>query len=675
MDKPAESRSGSSGDNKKSNHNPHLSDEQLLLTLDGESSASEAEAVEVHLEACWSCRARREQIEKAIGYVVEYRDHLIRPYSAVSASGRAMFVARLEQLARSVGRPPLWSRIVKALRVFGSISQRVVPRHVWIGALVVASFALFVFTRFWEVRGVSASQLLENAQISEIRALHSVAKPVVYQKLRIRIGTKAVMRTIYRDPVGMREAEHLYVPEGGGEPASDIGLPGPPQNRLDSVQTAQVEFQRTFLTAHLNWQDPLSPGSYSAWHNSLREKHDEVTAAGDDFLTLKTTTPEGPIAQAQITVRTADFHPVAEDILLQDTSEVEVKELAWEVLPIEAVNPTIFSPGPTLPPEIARPANLVSPSQGLTDAQLAEAELQARVAMHAERADLGEQIELDRNTPSSGQRSVIIRGIVGTPERKNNLLAALRGIPHVELRVQTVEEAAAQQNRGTADKSEDAEPQIAQEPAGRENRVAGENVEVSGNERPAVVVVGSPALEQQLEERFPKAQDRAAFIDGAVELVQDAVAQAWALRRLRDRYTPGTVAELSRGSQQTLELLIRDDVSALRRDVDATRDMVSPLVPTKPVAPVPPPPMPDARLSSAAPSNDWGSAVTEIFPETQRVCDDVVALLAESGKAASETQALVLDLQLALAKLETQLPVLYDHASGPFLSEPKNKEH
>lgn len=412
MDKRAESRSDSSADNKKSNHNPHVSDEQLLFTLDGELSAHEAAEVEVHLEACWSCRARREQIGKAIGDVVEYRDHLIRAYSPVSASGRAMFVARLEELARRVGRPPLWRRIVKTLRVFGAISQRVVPRHVWIGALVVASFALFVFTRFWEVRGVSASQLLENAQIFEIRALHSVAKPVVYQKLRIRIGTKAVMRTIYRDPVGMRQADHLDVPEGGGELASDIGLPGPPQNRSDSSQTAQADFQRTFLTAHLNWQDPLSPVSYSAWHNSLREKQDEVTAAGQDFLTLKTTTLEGSIAEARITVRIADFHPVSEDIVLQDTSEVEVKELAWEVLPIEAVNPTIFSPGPTLPPEIARPANLAPPPPRLTDAQLAEAELQARVAMHAERADLGEQIELDRNAPSSGQRSVIIRELL-----------------------------------------------------------------------------------------------------------------------------------------------------------------------------------------------------------------------------------------------------------------------
>src|SRR5882762_1462124 len=110
MDKPTESRGHTSAD-KKSNQNPHLSDEQLLLTLDGESSAQEAAEVGVHLEACWSCRARRDQIEKAIGDVVQYRDQLMQPYSHVSTGGVGIFVARLEELARSIGGLSLRSRI------------------------------------------------------------------------------------------------------------------------------------------------------------------------------------------------------------------------------------------------------------------------------------------------------------------------------------------------------------------------------------------------------------------------------------------------------------------------------------------------------------------------------------------------------------------------------------
>ena len=117
-----------------------------------------------------------------------------------------------------------------------------------------------------------------------------------------------------------------------------------------------------------------------------------------------------------------------------------------------------------------------------------------------------------------------------------------------------------------------------------ESRAASASVEARPNEPPAGAFKGRRALEQQLEERYPKAEDRSAFINGVVELVQEALAQAWALRRLRDHYGPETVAQLSRGSRQTLELLIRDHVSVLRQNVDEARDMVATIVSPEPVS-------------------------------------------------------------------------------------------
>ncbi len=663
-----ESRVRSSAGNKKSDQNPHLSYGQLLLTLDGESAAHEAAKVEVHLEACWSCRARREQIEEAIAGVVEYRDLLAKSFVPLSTGGRARFVAQLQQLVQSVGRPSLRSRVVAALRAF---SQGVVPRHVWISGLITATFGILLFTRPWEVPKVSASQVLENAQVSEVRALHSVAKPVVYQKLSIRVGSQAVMRTIYRDLGGMRQADHLDLSGSSAELPNNVGLPSQRKNRPESVHSAKNEIQEAFLAARLNWQDPLSPARYRDWHINLSEKQDEVSLAGNN-LTLTTTTADGPITEARLTVRTSDFHPIAVNLRLRDTRQVEVNELAWEVLPMEAINPAIFAPETPLPAEIGRPSSVTPQPPGLTDAQLAEAELRARVAIHAEKADLGEQIELDRDIPRSGQRSVVVRGIVSTPERKNDLLAVLRGIPHVDLRLETVEEAQSQQNQVTADMLQGAAPQIAQEVPVREYRVAGASAEATRYETPALVIAGRPALEQQLEGRFPISEDRAAFINETVELVQDAMAQAWALRRLANRYTPGMVTELSSGSQQTLELLIRDHVSVLRHDVDGVRNRVSPLLSPAPVAAVPLPPTPNAPLPAAALANDWRSTVLQVFSKTQRVHDNSAALLAGSEQAPSAGQTVVRDLQLALADLETQLPALYQQVSGPFLSEVKN---
>jgi hypothetical protein len=666
-----EKRSQSLADNNQSSQNPHLSDEQLLLSLDGELSAHETARVDVHVVSCWSCRARREQIEKAIGLVVEYQARLFEAYLPIPTGGRARFVTQLEELARTAARPPLWSRILRTLRMFESIAQDTIPRHAWTGVVVLASLALFLYLRLWEAPKVSGSQLLVNAQASEVRALHSVAAPVVYQKLRIQIGSQAVTRTIYSDPVRKRQVGRLDVDGGDGEKvAGNGGLRSQTGDQRDAVKAADTELRRTFLTAHLSWEDPLSPANYSAWYKSLDEKLDEVTEVGHEFITLKTTTSEGPIAEASITVRTADFHPVAEDLHLQDASRIEVHELAWEILPMEAINEAIFEPEAN-PNTLNRPPLSVPlKPAGVTDPELAEAELRVRVAIHAEKADLGEPIELDRDIPKSGQASVVVRGIVSTLERKNDLLTALQGIPHVDLRLETMEEAQSQQNQVPTDERHGAAPQITQGAQAQEFGVASEGVEATSHRPVAIVVAGRSAFDQQLEERFPIAKDRTAFVNETVEFVQDAMAEAWALRRLIDRYTPDTVAELSSGSQQTLELLIRDHVSALRQDVDEVQIRISPLL--SPAFMANEPPVSDAVLSSAALDNDWRGTVVSVFSETRKVNDNGGSLLAGSSDTLSKPQTVVHGLQQALADLDTQLLALYQQVSGPFLSEPKN---
>src|SRR6202022_612259 len=109
-----------------------------------------------------------------------------------------------------------------------------------------------------------------------------------------------------------------------------------------------------------------------------------------------------------------------------------------------------------------------------------------------------------------------------------------------------------------------------------------------------------------------KAEDRSAFINGVVELVQEALAQAWALRRLRDRYEPATVAQLSRGSRQTLELLIRDHVLVLRQNVDEARDMVATIVSPDPSADATGRTNLDMPPSASAPLTDWRYNVAEL---------------------------------------------------------------
>ena len=92
---------------------------------------------------------------------------------------------------------------------------------------------------------------------------------------------------------------------------------------------------------------------------------------------------------------------------MRDERRVEVHELAWEIFPMEAVNEAIFEPETT---PAALNKRLATPQcclPAVSDAELAEAELRARVAIHAEKADLGKPIELDRDIPKTGQPSLV----------------------------------------------------------------------------------------------------------------------------------------------------------------------------------------------------------------------------------------------------------------------------
>ncbi|MEO8370800.1 MAG: hypothetical protein ABI806_16565 [Candidatus Solibacter sp.] len=78
---------------------PHLSDQQLLLSLEGELPARDEKLVRAHLDACWACRARSKQLDDTIaGFVRTYRDDL-DPHLPPVAGPKALLRAQLDQLS------------------------------------------------------------------------------------------------------------------------------------------------------------------------------------------------------------------------------------------------------------------------------------------------------------------------------------------------------------------------------------------------------------------------------------------------------------------------------------------------------------------------------------------------------------------------------------------------
>jgi hypothetical protein len=77
----------------------HLSDRHLLLDLEGELPAHDEKAVRAHWESCWKCRARRQELEKAITDFVRVHQREFDRELPPAAGPRALLKARLAELS------------------------------------------------------------------------------------------------------------------------------------------------------------------------------------------------------------------------------------------------------------------------------------------------------------------------------------------------------------------------------------------------------------------------------------------------------------------------------------------------------------------------------------------------------------------------------------------------
>src|SRR5262249_52255901 len=76
----------------------HLSDQQILLFLEGELSKRRARLAGEHLEACWRCRARRQELEQGIADFTQIHLDGAGPKLPSADGRRALLRAQLAQL-------------------------------------------------------------------------------------------------------------------------------------------------------------------------------------------------------------------------------------------------------------------------------------------------------------------------------------------------------------------------------------------------------------------------------------------------------------------------------------------------------------------------------------------------------------------------------------------------
>ena len=77
----------------------HISDQDLLLAIDGELSTRHQNRVESHLAACWTCRTRKQELETAIGDFVRIHRQNVDSTIPPPDGPRALLKARMAQIA------------------------------------------------------------------------------------------------------------------------------------------------------------------------------------------------------------------------------------------------------------------------------------------------------------------------------------------------------------------------------------------------------------------------------------------------------------------------------------------------------------------------------------------------------------------------------------------------
>jgi RNA polymerase sigma factor (sigma-70 family) len=226
--------------------------------------------------------------------------------------------------------------------------------------------------------------------------------------------------------------------------------------------------------------------------------------------------------------------------------------------PEPPASPPSSAPAPTAPaasaPAVA-PPRAATAARTFSPSELSDLEMAARVALHDVRADLGEDITL-RATPGG----VVVQGVVGGAARRDAIARAFADLDGARVQVRTVHEVAALARARPSRRSS----------ASASASVRGESAESTKLESTTPILEALAAL-------MPVPAARAAFVNATLAHADEALARAWALRRLADRYQAADVASLSPRASQALAGLVNDHTAALRTAVDALVARVTPL--------------------------------------------------------------------------------------------------
>jgi len=577
---------------KLSRETRHPSVEDLLLYLDGEAEPKRAGETKTHLESCWACRARREKLERSINELVAFAATAARP-PAPRPQERDRFLSALQSLAEEQSPAPLLRQKLRGLfdgvwegiPLFAAPLDATKMLRLSVGALMLCLCAA-AFVWLNRAPSVSARELIDRAARAETQVFNAQRQPVIYQKVKARRlrseNTPAVTLEVWRDLGNQR------------------------QRVVGAGETLWAELEQVWRAN--GRRSPLSVAEFSAWRSAARIQSEAVSqtvlpdGAAAWRLAIVTQEPYAvnALIEVALIVRKADWHVVEQRLKVQgegqEVREYELSELAYEVLPLQALtvfadiaptsSPAPFttarvspSISPTVVPSVL-PATAPSIKTLPSETELKEAEVAALYALHQLQADLGEQLEVARDA----NHQIVVRGLVERAERKQQLTQALSNIPWVAARIQTVEEATQQAAQQAAQQSAMSQPTRAAQANTSSEPLISITAGASGNTNSLAGSGGT--FEQRLARYFgerEKSSDQHSINLKVTQLSNEvvaessaALAEAWALRRLLERYPADS--ELTPAARQRVAEILANHLARLKAQSNKLRARLEPIL-------------------------------------------------------------------------------------------------
>ena len=325
------------------------------------------------------------------------------------------------------------------------------------------------------------------------------------------------------------------------------------------------------------WQQSLSARDFTALIGGPQRARVEESS---DTYVLRYANEGGQantprLVRAALVIRHNDLHPVEQTLTINEGKEVRdyrLTETSFERRASSAVESSVFEPEPELvgstrpeaknsKPETLAPAPNANPPTPVV--ATAELEVEVLRLLHQAKADMGEQVNLTR-----GSDGILrVDGIFDTDQRKSEILRELQPVmnnPAVKVEVQTVSEA------------------LKRQPQSRQS--AGQ-ITIQPPESTASTV----PVEDELRRYFAAKGFKGAQIDDEVrrfsnrmlDQSREAMAHAWALKRLADRFSPEQIDALDREARNKWLSMMGEHAQVLLQETASLRQELQVIFPNQ----------------------------------------------------------------------------------------------